>query len=266
MQEVAPHVREPTSAAVEGSYRAGWRGQDSDEDDSEMRGRQYLDKSRSRQVYDDKKVLVLSGGVMLGRPDRPQDRSRSPSGRPRHSAHPQVTPLSIHPYTMMPNGAVPPLVSSASSSFSSGDPLTTPVEWPYSAPWTDYDDSARAVGMAPAFAPGMSPAPWAYGFPPQSTTITMAPQYPPSSRRSRRERASHQTPADYPLPLSPEADMTAAFSTLQVSAPPKSDGYASDDGAGTGTSRESSPLTCGSLPPIFSRGCRRAQWQARKRQ
>lgn len=245
VRDTVSHDSEPRTPfiASDASYNGMWASPDSDDDERELSGKQYLDKSRSRQVYDDKKVLVLSGGVMLGRPDEPRARSRSPSGRP---THPHVPHLSINPYSTMPSGALPSLVSSTSSSFSSGDHLATPVEWSsaYSPNWTDYDDSARVGGAVPTFAPGVSLVPWAYSFPPQTTTITMNPSRPPTSRRSRRERSSQQAPVDFPLPLSPEADLAATFSALQVSAPPKSDGYVSDDAAGLGASsvsRDSSP-------------------------
>lgn len=182
-----------------------------------------VDKSRSRQVYDDQNILVLSGGVMLGRNGQPYDRSYSPARSGRHPV--PVPPLSIDPSSMMPSAGAPSLGSSASSSFS-GDYLLTPGEWSpaYKPSWAD-DDPMHPMVVPP---PQGSMASWAsYSFPPQTTTVTTTAPYPPPSAnpgrghhhpRVERVRFDDMTPTGIPLPISPEVhdDFTSAFSSLQV--------------------------------------------------
>lgn len=214
-----------------------WNGQDDgDEMENTPGSMQYLDKSRSRQVYDDKKVLVLSGGVMLGRPDQPHTPS-PPASTPSVSTIRPTQPLQIVPLPIVPTGAAPSLRSSASS-FSSGEYLPSPIE-AYEAP------------MVPSFVQTPPPVQWAFGFPPQHTTITMKPVRPPTSyHRSKRQRHAQPTPSDPPSPPL-EVDLASKLSTLQLDPPAKSDGYASDQGTPTSNpdaSRKSSPFPSPAAP------------------
>lgn len=184
---------------------------------------QYLDKSRSRQVYDDKKVLVLSGGVMLGRPDQPHVPSQSPFNSSVPTIRPPSQPLQIVP-PPIPTGTVPSLHSSASS-FSSGEYLPSPLD-------------AYEAQVMPSYAPVPPPTPWTFGYPPQQTTITMKPARPPTSHhRSKRERYAQPVPLSQPASSdrapSPafDADLESKLSALQLDPSAKTDGYASDEAA-----------------------------------
>ncbi|KAF9519899.1 hypothetical protein BS47DRAFT_1387834 [Hydnum rufescens UP504] len=62
--EVATDLLDSSLYVIDEEVAALWEEVENAEDE----GMQYVDRTRSRQVYDDKKVLVLSGGVMLGPP------------------------------------------------------------------------------------------------------------------------------------------------------------------------------------------------------
>jgi len=161
---------------------------------------------------------------MLGRPDQPQVSPPPAFASPASTIHPPVQPLQIVPPPIIPSGPVPSLHSSASS-FSSGEYLPSPVD-------------AYEVPMVPSFVPVPHPTPWAFGFPPQHTTITMKPARPPASQhRSKRERHVQPVSSNYPVssdrPTSPspplEVDLASKLSALQLERPAKTDGYVSDE-------------------------------------
>ncbi|KAF8312008.1 hypothetical protein DL93DRAFT_2168705 [Clavulina sp. PMI_390] len=215
---------------------------------SVVNSKQYLDKHRSRQVYDDNKVLVLSGGVMLGRPDGEEEgvpaNVMSPTRNKisRASAtqlDAEIYPSPMHPYPI-------PAIASPNSAYSP-DYVFTPGEWP-SAPdqWVASYDDPRAVALAPGYpAPEGMAGSWAsYSFPPHTTTITMNPPRPPTNRKTRRAAAAAQRIASYePLPPTPETELVSNFSALQLDVDPytSADGYVSDGGGHPSSFSSESP-------------------------
>jgi len=175
-----------------------------------------------RQVYDDKKVLVLSGGVMLGRPDQPQT-PFTPAWSPMSPFGPPMTPLHI-----VPVPAVPPLYSSASSSFSSGEYLPTPID--------SYEPTTFVAAPPP-------PTQWTFAVSPKQTTITVKLARPPTSHlRHKKERQAQPAPSDRPFPPPWEADIASKLSSLHLEpSVAQTDGYASDDGINAGNRADSPP-------------------------
>ena len=198
----ASSVATPSSRNLD--YSPSWSGHgEVDSGGSASEGdRPHGDRSRL-QVYDDRKVLVLSGGVMLGTGSQG---SSSPTS-PRDLRRARSTQLPTSP---------------SSSSMYSSDYLATPIDWSNASPasalsWAD--DQASSVPISPASFAG-APSPFTHNtfrFPPQTTTITIthAPNPPPPSSSQNKRNRSHRGPRPDAAPMTMD-HLSASLSNLSV--------------------------------------------------